>query len=199
MGQNNLNLASLIGSRICHDLISPIGAINNGLELLSMHDGPPSPELELIADSVASANARIKFFRIAYGIPSEDHLVGAADAHSILADLTRGGRIQMTWEATKDLPRALTQCAFLAIQCIESALPYGGNIVVYQKDNNLEIRGAADQLNIDANLWNSLLDRDARAGLLPAQVQFALLPELVQNRNRTLEVNATEREITISL
>ncbi|MEX0370774.1 MAG: histidine phosphotransferase, partial [Tateyamaria sp.] len=38
MGQSNINLAALIGSRICHDLISPIGAINNGLELLGMSD-----------------------------------------------------------------------------------------------------------------------------------------------------------------
>lgn len=53
MALNNLDLAALVSSRICHDLISPIGAINNGLELLNMsglaHDGP---EIQLIGDSV---------------------------------------------------------------------------------------------------------------------------------------------------
>ena len=65
MALNNLDLAALVSSRICHDLISPIGAINNGLELLNMsglaHDGP---EIQLIGDSVKSARARIRFFRI---------------------------------------------------------------------------------------------------------------------------------------
>ena len=62
------NIAALIRSRICHDLISPIGAIGNGVELLTMSaSAGGSPELDLIADSVHNANARIRFFRIAYG------------------------------------------------------------------------------------------------------------------------------------
>ena len=47
MGQSNVSLSALIGSRICHDLISPIGAINNGLELLDMSGGAPGPEASL--------------------------------------------------------------------------------------------------------------------------------------------------------
>ena len=62
------DLAALLGSRICHDLISPIGAIGNGVELLMMEGGTPSPELVLIAESVAAANARIRFFRLAFGV-----------------------------------------------------------------------------------------------------------------------------------
>ena len=67
MSQNNVNIGALIGSRICHDLISPIGAINNGLELLSMSDERDGPEFDLITESVGNASARIRFFRIAYG------------------------------------------------------------------------------------------------------------------------------------
>ena len=70
MGQAPLSpgaLAQLVGSRICHDLISPVGAIGNGLELLAMAGGRTMPggsaELELISDSVVQANARIRFFR----------------------------------------------------------------------------------------------------------------------------------------
>ncbi len=65
------DIASLIGSRISHDLISPIGAIGNGLELLSM-SGAGGPEVELISDSVANANARIRHFRIAFGLASAE-------------------------------------------------------------------------------------------------------------------------------
>ena len=54
MGYSNINIAALIGSRICHDLISPIGAINNGLELLTMTGVAQSPELALIAQDKAT-------------------------------------------------------------------------------------------------------------------------------------------------
>ncbi|MEP3017383.1 MAG: histidine phosphotransferase, partial [Tateyamaria sp.] len=60
MGQSNVNLGALIGSRICHDLISPIGAINNGLELLGMSNEREGPELDLISESVGNASARIR-------------------------------------------------------------------------------------------------------------------------------------------
>ncbi|HCI07554.1 MAG TPA: histidine phosphotransferase, partial [Sulfitobacter sp.] len=52
MAQNDLDLAALASNRICHDLISPIGAINNGLELLNMSGAMPvGPEMQLIWDS----------------------------------------------------------------------------------------------------------------------------------------------------
>ena len=61
------DLTALVGSRICHDLISPLGAIGNGLELLQLSGLPQGPEWALIAESVENASARIRFFRIAYG------------------------------------------------------------------------------------------------------------------------------------
>ena len=60
MGAENTNLYELIGSRICHDLISPIGAIANGVELLGMSGaGETGPELDLINQSVDNASALI--------------------------------------------------------------------------------------------------------------------------------------------
>ena len=74
MAQTELDLAALISSRICHDLISPIGAINNGLELLGMSgQSLDTPEMSLINESVQNASARIRFFRIAYGAASEQN------------------------------------------------------------------------------------------------------------------------------
>ena len=73
--QDKPDLAALIASRICHDLISPIGAIGNGVELLAMEPGGPRPEMALISESVANANARIRFFRICFGQASSDQLV----------------------------------------------------------------------------------------------------------------------------
>ena len=70
--QDKPDLAALIGSRICHDLISPIGAIGNGVELMMMDGTAKTPELALIAESVANANARIRYFRVAFGSAGAD-------------------------------------------------------------------------------------------------------------------------------
>jgi len=57
MSHDNTSIAVLIGSRICHDLISPIGAITNGLELLNMAGEANGPEMSLIGESVGNASA----------------------------------------------------------------------------------------------------------------------------------------------
>ncbi len=79
------DLAALLGSRICHDLISPLGAIGNGVELLAM-SGQSGPEMAMIEDSVRNANARIRFFRMAFGPASADQSASRTETLAILAD-----------------------------------------------------------------------------------------------------------------
>ncbi|MFT7107938.1 MAG: histidine phosphotransferase ChpT [Yoonia sp.] len=78
--------------RICRDLISPIGAIGNGVELLSLTDGDTGFEMELIDASVQNASARIRHFRIAFGAASKEQTVRRSDILSILSANARGGR-----------------------------------------------------------------------------------------------------------
>ena len=96
------DLAALIASRICHDLISPIGAIGNGVELLAMEPGAVRPEMALISESVANANARIRFFRISFGAASGDQRIARSEVMSVLTDLTRGGRVSYAWTSVAE-------------------------------------------------------------------------------------------------
>ena len=66
---NAVDLASLLCSRLCHDLMSPVGALNNGIELLSDEQDPDMREkcLELLADSARASANKLKFFRLAFG------------------------------------------------------------------------------------------------------------------------------------
>ena len=148
MGTSNINLAALIGSRICHDLISPIGAINNGLELLGMTGSSEGPELQLITDSVGSASARIRFFRIAYGAAGQQEM-GRAEIVGVLRDLMGGGRLDVAWGPMDEQPRDVVRMAFLAIQCLETAMPYGGRIEVTCERQRWTIHGRGEKLNID--------------------------------------------------
>lgn len=126
--QDKTDLAALIGSRICHDLISPIGAIGNGVELMMMDRSAASPELALIAESVESANARIRFFRVAFGLAGADQRIARSEVTGILTAMSRGGRLKLDWSSGTDLDRRDVKLAFLLLQCLETALPYGGSI-----------------------------------------------------------------------
>lgn len=195
MGQSNINLAALIGSRICHDLISPIGAINNGLELLGMSDVREGPELELISESVGNASARIRFFRIAYGAASDQSL-GRAEVVSILADSMRGERLKVVYGPLDAQPRWAVRMAFLAVQCLETSLPYGGRIEIACTDGNWDITGHSTKQSVDASLWGLLKGQEVD-DLAPAHVQFALLPAVASDAQRALQTETTAEAVSI--
>src|SRR5437588_10866895 len=66
---NAVDLASLLCSRLCHDLMSPVGALNNGIELLADEQDPEMRDkcLELLADSARASANKLRFFRLAFG------------------------------------------------------------------------------------------------------------------------------------
>ncbi len=193
--QKETDLATLIGSRICHDLISPIGAISNGLELLSMSGEPSGPEFDLIADSAGNAGARIGFFRVAFGAANARPMT-RSEISGILTAMTAGTRILAAWQPSEPQSRSAVRLAFLAYQCCESALPYGGTITVTNHDQ-WEVTAQADTINIDRPLWDDLANGKPPATPAAATVQFALLPVLAQEDGRALSVNLTQNSVTI--
>jgi histidine phosphotransferase ChpT len=182
VGQGDVKLAALIGSRICHDLISPIGAINNGLELLGMAGTNDGPEMELISESVENASARIRFFRIAYGGAS-DQPMGRADVVSILRDNMGAGRLDVAYGPLDPQPRWAVRMAFLGLQCLETALPYGGRIEINCDNGTWTLTGYSPKATYDPALWN-ILAGAAPQDLAAAHVQFALLGSVAEDASR---------------
>ncbi|EEW26777.1 histidine phosphotransferase family protein [Rhodobacter ferrooxidans] len=194
----NPDLIALLGSRICHDLISPIGAIGNGVELLMMDGSLRGPEIALISESVANANARIRFFRVAFGASGRDQRIGRPEVMAILTDITRGGRLSIDWQSAGDLPRAEVKLVFLLIQCLETAMAYGGRITVEQTGDGWRLTGSAAKLKVSPELWDILTDPDATVEVNAAQVHFALVPLELAQQGRNLTVEMAESEIRLA-
>ncbi len=190
MTQPNRNFGALIGSRICHDLISPVGAISNGLELMGLSGVPNGPEMTLVADSAAHANARLRFFRVAFGLSSDAQNIGAREIRGILEDVYTA-KISCDWHIDEALPRRVVQAAFLALLCGEQAAPFGGAMTIRSVDDDLLLTVTGDRLAPQADHWAWLTG--ARHGdlddLPAAQVQFALLPELLEDLERQAAVS----------
>ena len=192
------DISALLGSRICHDLISPIGAISNGVELLLMDGSARGPEMTLVAESVANANARIRFFRVAFGQTSKDQRIGLAEIRGLLADLSCGSRNTVDWASPPDLSRRETKLAFLCMLCLETALGQGGRITVDRGESRWTITGTSPRLRIDPDLWETLSNPQAEAEIGAAQVQFLLVPEEVARQHRRLTVEISETEIRLT-
>jgi histidine phosphotransferase ChpT len=197
--QDKTDLSALIASRICHDLISPIGAIGNGVELMAMAlTGTAPPEVALIADSVAQANARIRFFRISFGQARGDQRVARSEVLSILTDLARGGRVSFGWTSGADLARREVRLAFLLLQCLETALAYGGRVEVVQDGIGWTITAEARRLRIDPALWEVLTDPGPPEAIDPGHVHFALVPEELARQGRRLVTEIGETIIRLT-
>lgn len=196
MTPSDVKLAALIGSRICHDLISPIGAINNGLELLGMTGAANGPEFDLISESVENASARIRFFRIAFGAAGQQEL-GQSEVRGVLEDMMGAGRVSVEYHPNDPQPRAMIRLVFLAILCLENALPYGGRIAIIKNGDEWQLLGQNGKLNLDMSLWSVLADPTGMADIAPAHVQFALLPTLAQEDGRRLYANIADDSVEI--
>ncbi len=197
-------LASAISSRICHDLISPIGAVSNGLELLEMAGLPPGPEIELVNQSAHHASARVRYFRLAFGATkgyrgADANDIANSEVKAILAAVFDGSRIVVTWQARDDLPRPLAKALLLAVMCAETALPVGGTIEVTQNGPDWLIAARGAKIKTLPELWGILQGDQAPADIAPAAVQFVLLPGAVTRIGRGLSLTITEDGLQISL
>jgi histidine phosphotransferase ChpT len=193
------DLSALIASRICHDLISPIGAIGNGLELLTMESGAVRPEMALIADSVANANARIRFFRIGFGAAKGDQRIARTEVLSVLTDLGRSGRTNYVWTSQSDLSRREVRLVFLLLLCLESVLAHGGKVEVAQTTDGWSIRGEGARLRVDPGLWDALTEPRAPDIIEPGQVHFALVPDELRRQGRRLVAEIGETAIRLTV
>ncbi|MBU2890764.1 histidine phosphotransferase family protein [Celeribacter halophilus] len=190
------DIAAMIGSRICHDLISPVGAIANGVELMAMQGAGTGPELSLISESVENANARVKFFRIAFGMASSGQMMSKSEITGILKGLT-SARLSYAWEPEDDLPREEVKLACLMLMCLESALPRGGRIKVGFTDNQWQITASAERIDPAPDLWARLGEVTGAEGMKPSEVQFLLAPLQADSLGRTITQSTSGGTITL--
>lgn len=133
MTTSSLDLASLLCSRLCHDMLSPVGALTNGLELLADERDPEMRKrcFELLEQSARISADKLKFFRLAFGAAGGfGEMVPVAEARALVDALVgNNGRIEVNWALASDsLPKpAVKTLLNLALIGIE-ALVRGGTL-----------------------------------------------------------------------
>jgi histidine phosphotransferase ChpT len=193
------DLSALVSARLCHDLISPMGAIGNGLELLQLSAGPGAAELALVNESLATALAKLRFYRIAFG-PADPQARQSFDEATQLSDAMFHGRFTVSWPARGgDLPRTMTRVVYLAILCLEKSLPMGGHVRVELAGEEITLSVEARRTAPPTELWAHVTEGAPVSDLRPDGVQFALLRQAVAGTGHAVEAQFGETSAEIRL
>ena len=155
---NAVDLASLLCSRLCHDLMSPVGALNNGIELLADEHDPGMRDkcLELLADSARASANKLKFFRLAFG--AGGGFADQIDTHEAEAALEGvfgpERRIELGWMVSGDkLPKGAVKLLLNLALLAGDALVRGGRLDVGAERNDgaieLVIRAEGPRILLD--------------------------------------------------
>ena len=129
-----LDLAALLCSRVCHDLISPVGAIVNGLEVYEEDNDEATKAfaLELIKKSAQSASARLQFCRLAFGAAgSAGAAIDLGDAENMARGFIEDDKTKLTWNLPRLLlPKNRVKLLLNMLIIAGQTIPRGGTLVV---------------------------------------------------------------------
>ena len=156
---DSIDFASLLCSRLCHDLLSPVGALNNGIELLADETDPRMREqcLTLLADSARTTAGKLKFFRLAFG--AGGGYGEAIPVHEIRAAVEGmfpppGGKISLDWMiAGESLSKPAAKLLLNLVLLTGEALPRGGVIAIGAEQQpgttEIAVRGQGTRITFD--------------------------------------------------
>ncbi len=196
----DLQLAELMAARLCHDLVGPIGAVANGVELLSDGGAGDAEVTGLIAVSARQATRRLQWFRVAFGsasgLPSSAMF---AETRRLAQGLFEDGRVTLEWgapdptaeaAATREAAKLALNLSLLALEC----LPRGGTVQVRiePKSTSLHLNVAAvgTSARIPDDMQSALREGVAIGELTPKSVPAYLAARLITQVGSRLSVRA---------
>lgn len=142
---DSLDLAALLCSRVCHDVISPVGAIVNGLEVLDEEKDPEmrSFALDLVKKSATMASAKLQFCRLAFGAAgSAGASIDTGDAESVTRGLLGTDKMKLDWRASRILmPKNKVKLILNLCLIAAGTIPRGGTMTV-------DVEGTGDAARI---------------------------------------------------
>ncbi|MEO1046888.1 MAG: histidine phosphotransferase family protein [Pseudomonadota bacterium] len=161
------DLAALLCSRLCHDMLSPVGALSNGLELLADETDADmrAKVIELLEQSAKISTDKLKFFRLAFGAAGGfGEAVPVEEAQEVITALASDAkRVKLNWAiAEPSLPKPAVKVLLNLSQIALEALVRGGTLDIgaERRDGNVEIvaRATGDKLAFDETIGRALHD-----------------------------------------
>ncbi len=201
---HDISLAAIVCSRICHDLVSPVGAIVNGIDLVrEMGAAEHSEAIGMIGHSAERASAMLQLYRIAFGTAEAE---GQSVARAVLAEhsavLFAPPRIVLEWQGREGppVPRREAKLLALVLLCARSVLGIRGTVQLRTSARSvvpLSIEVLAESLSSSAEMLG-LLDGSASADAVsPRTVEFVLARDTARALGVHLSVSRADGRVSI--
>ena|SRR5436190_6909691 len=203
---NAIDLASLLCSRLCHDLLSPIGALNNGIELLADEQDPEMRErcLELLAESARASANKLKFFRLAFGAAGGfGDEIDTHEAKTALEGIYGADRrTELGWMVADDkLPKGAVKLLLNLAMIAGDALVRGGRLDVgaEYRDGALEmvIRAEGPRILLDPKLRETIATGQSGGEVEPRAAGAWLAHSLAAEANGTIQLSDPAAEVLL--
>ena len=200
-----LDLAALLCSRVCHDVISPVGAIVNGLEVLEedKDEGMREFAFDLIRKSARAASAKLQFCRLAFGAAgSAGASIDSGDAEKVARGLIADDRTQLNWDAPRaSMPKNKIKLTLNLCLIAYACIPRGGTMNVTLAgegdDLRLSITVKGPNLKLASHVVN-LLQGESESGSVDAHgIQPYFTGLVARECGMAVEVVATAEEVVL--
>jgi histidine phosphotransferase ChpT len=192
---DSLDLAALLSSRVCHDVISPVGAIVNGLEVLEEEKDLEmrGHALALIKSSAQEASSRLQFCRLAFGAAgSKGSSIDTGDAENVARQLLADERTRLDWNVPRVLlPKNKVKLLLNLCLIADASIPRGGDISISAKGEDDDMSFHVQAKGVNARVTPgvaSLLSGEPEDGSVDARAIQAYYAGLVA-RSCGLEVS----------
>lgn len=200
---NAADLASLLCSRLCHDLMSPVGALNNGIELLADEQDPDMRErcMELLAESARATANKLKFFRLAFGAGGGfGDAIDTGEAKAALEGLLGSDKLELGWMvADAKLSKGATKLLLNLALIAGDSLVRGGRLDVgAESDGGTEIaiRAEGPRIALAPIIAQTLLG-GAEAGVEARAAGAWLAHSLAQEVGGAIQLSRPSDEVLV--
>ncbi|WP_439816208.1 histidine phosphotransferase family protein [Zavarzinia sp. CC-PAN008] len=200
----DLHLLEMLCSRICHDLVGPVGALSNGVELLSEGEDDEdlrTQALELLEHSAAEARARLQAFRFAFGAGAGfGEQIAEAEVQRLAADLLARGRVTLNWPAApRRLDKDPARLALNLVMMAVASLPRGGVLEVTWNEHGAMVTARHDLVRLDRELAAALTGTLEPEALSPHLAQAVLTARLAQRLGVRMVIAEAQGTVTFAL
>lgn len=191
---SDLVFTQLLCSRLCHDLVGPIGALGNGVELMELEDDPTLAKdaLDLLKQSAENAARRLKFLRLAFGAAGGDtQPLPAGEARKATLDFYADHRFSVEWQEGPDAgaDKSLIRLAMNLAMAAAAGLIRGGTLSVAIQAQDIRIVGTHDRASLPEPVVAALEGRTRATNGQDARIIEAYHARLIAEASgRTLDV-----------
>jgi len=197
-------LAGLLCSRICHDLISPVGALGTGIEILNDETNADMHEdaIDLIKNSSRQANAKLEFLRDAFGVASyASGIIAVSDVRQKTENMYADGKASFNWKLSSDgLSKARSRILLNLLMLANGTIPRGGEITISDEDNGktLILSATGRRARLDPNIERALSGKAPEDGFDGRTIQPFYAGMLARELQGSVETSVSEETVTFT-